>query len=280
MPAALTGTTGLRPTGGSVSSAGVLPVSPPHDIVGPIARSVADVARIQAAIVEPEQASRHGMTPADLMAHLDDDIVGLRLAVPDDFFFSEAEPEIAEVVLEAARVLEKRGARLVTKAIPGAVEAQANLMPMLFADAADFHRDRLKSNPEGFSVGVRMRLQPGLDMLAIDYAHRLRWLEDWQARCEAFFRDEADAMITPTVPIVAPKSGDDRKLTETSSRLSRFCWSWPAARMPALSVPCGLSEGLPVGMQIAAGRWRDALLLNLGHAFQQATDWHRMTPEI
>ena len=81
-------------------------------------------------------------------------------------------------------------------------------------------------------------------------------------------------------PCPAPDVGDDRKLTEVSSRLSQFCWTWPAARTPALSVPCGFSEGLPVGMQIAAGRWRDGLVLNLGHAFQQATDWHRMTPDL
>ncbi len=280
MPAALTGTTGFRPTGGSVSSAGVLPVSPPHDVVGPIGRSVADVARIQAAIVSPDQASRHGMAPTDLMTRLEEDITGLRLAVPEDFFFSEAEPVIAEIVLEAARILERRGARLVTKSISGAAEAQSNLMPLLFVDAADFHRERLEGSPEGFSVGVRTRLQPGLDMRAVDYAHRLRWLEDWQVRCEAFFRDEADAMITPTVPIVAPEVGDDSKLTEVSSRLSRFCWTWPAARTPALSVPCGFSEGLPIGMQIAAGRWQDARVLTLGHAFQQVTGWHRMMPDL
>ncbi|MCB1494506.1 MAG: amidase [Bauldia sp.] len=280
MPAALTGATGLRPTGGSVPAAGVLPVSPPHDVVGPLAGSVADVARIQAAIVDPEQALRHGVEPADFLTGLDGDVAGLRLAIPDDFFFSEADPEIAELVLAAARVLETGGARLVAKSIPGAAEAQSNLMPLLFVDAATFHRQRLEDNPDGFSIGVRTRLQPGLDMRAVDYARRLRWLEDWRARCEAFFRDEADAMITPTVPIVAPEVGDDSRLTEVSSRLSRFCWAWPAARMPALSVPCGFSAGLPVGMQIAAGRWRDALVLALGHAFQQETGWHRMTPGL
>jgi aspartyl-tRNA(Asn)/glutamyl-tRNA(Gln) amidotransferase subunit A len=280
MPAALTGTTGLRPTGGSVSSAGVLPVSPPHDVVGPIARSVADVARIQSVIVDPEAASRHGVVPSDLVAHLEDDITGLRLAVPDDSFFTEAEPEIADIVLEAARALEKRGARLVSRSIPDAAEAQSNLMPVVFADAAAFHRSRLETNPGGFSTGVRTRLQPGLNMRAIDYARCLRWLEDWQARCDVFFRDDADAMITPTVPIVAPEVGDDRQLIEVSSRLSQFCWAWPAAHTPALTVPCGFSEGLPVGMQIAAGRWRDGLVLNIGHAYQQITDWHRRTPEI
>lgn len=280
MPAALTGTTGLRPTGGSVSADGVLPVSPPHDIVGPMARSVGEVARIQAAILDEAPAAPHGVTPVGLLSRLDDGVSGLRLAVPDDFFFSEADPGVAEAVLAAARVLEQRGARLVTRAIAGAAEVQANMMPVLFADAASFHRERLAKQPETFSAGVRNRLRPGLDMTAIDYAERLRWLEAWRTRCDAFFDDEADAMITPTVPITAPVIQDDANLTFVSSRLSRFCWAWAAARAPALSVPCGFAEGLPTGMQIGAGRWQDARVLAIGQAYQQATDWHRITPDL
>lgn len=280
MPAALTGVTGLRPTAGSVPATGVLPVSPPHDIVGPIARSVADVARIQAAIVEAGEPARHGVDPSSLVDSLSDDIAGLRIAIPDDFFFTEADDTVAEAVLAAAKVVEARGATLLSRAIPGAAEVQAHLMPLLFADAADFHRDRLANAPEKFSVGVRTRLQPGLDMRAIDYAHALRWLETWQARCAAFFEDEADAMITPTVPITAPEIADDRRLTDVSSRLSQFCWTWPAARAPALTVPCGFADGLPIGMQIASGRWRDARILTIGHQYQQATDWHRRAPQL
>lgn len=280
MPAALTGVTGLRPTAGSVSSRGVLPVSPPHDIVGPIARSVSAVARIQAAIVDPAIASRHGVTTEALVDCLDHDISGLRIAIPDDFFFDEADAAVGEAVLIGARQLETRGARLVDAAIPGAADAQAHLMPLLFADAADFHRDRLASAPETFSEGVRTRLEPGLTMTAIDYARCLRWLEDWRRRCAAFFIDRADAMITPTVPITAPEIGDDRQLTEVSSRLSRFCWTWPAAGGPALTVPCGLVGGLPIGMQIASGRWQETRILAIGHCFQQITDWHRLTPDL
>ena len=280
MPAALTGVTGLRPTAGSVSPAGVLPVSPPHDIVGPIARNVADVARIQAAIISPGAPARHAVTPAALIDRLDDDISGLRIAIPDDFFFDEADVVIAESVLTAAKTLEKRGARLVVRSIPGAADVQSHLMPLLFADAADYHRDRLADAPEKFSAGVRTRLEPGLAMKAIDYARSLRWLEAWKTRCAAFFDDEADAMITPTAPVIAPEIGDDYKLTAVSSRLSRFCWTWPAAGVPALTVPCGFSDGLPIGMQIAAGRWQDALVLSIGHGYQKSTDWHRREPDL
>jgi aspartyl-tRNA(Asn)/glutamyl-tRNA(Gln) amidotransferase subunit A len=269
MPAALTGTTGLRPTTGSVPSDGILPVSKRLDVAGPIARSAADAACIHGAL------SGAG---AGWFAGLDRTLSGVTIAVPDDFFFSEADEAIAQRVLDAARELEALGARIVTRSIPDAAEIQSILQPLLVADAAAFHRERLLTHPEGFSVGVRERMLPGLEMQAADYARGLRRIEEWSTRCAAFFANDADAMLTPTVPSIAPKIGDDASLTVTTSRLSRFCWAWPAAGAPALSVPCGFSEGMPVGFQIAAARNRDDLVLAIGHRYQQVTDWHLRRP--
>ena len=277
MPAALTGITGLRPTWGSVSSAGVLPVSPPHDVVGPMARSAADVALILRAIVDGAAFRRRRLDPDQFVTGLGGGVAGLTIAVPDDFFFAEADGAIAEAVLAAARVLERQGARLVRRSIPGAAEAQANLMPVLFADAASYHRERLEAEPGRFSAGVLHRLEPGLALRAVDYARHMRWLEAWRGRCGPFF-SEVDAVITPTVPVTAPEAGDDLALSEVTSRLSRFCWAWPAAGVPAISVPCGFVDGLPAGLQIAAGRWQDGRVLRIAHAYQQATDWHRRRP--
>jgi aspartyl-tRNA(Asn)/glutamyl-tRNA(Gln) amidotransferase subunit A len=87
-------------------------------------------------------------------------------------------------------------------------------------------------------------------------------------------------MLTPTVPTTAPLAEDDKNLAEVTRRLSLFCWAWPAAGSPALAIPCGFSNGLPIGMQLAAARWNDARLLNLGHRYQQVTDWHRQRPPL
>ena len=279
MPAALCGVSGLRPTHGMVSSEGVFPVSPTLDTVGPIAGSVADLARILAAIVDVDAAEANGVRPGDFLGNLEAPIDGLRIAVPDDFFFSEAESDVANAVLTAAKALERLGARLVTASIPGAADVQSHQMPLLIADAARLHRDRLASAPEKFSDGVRRRLQPGLDMTDADYARSQRWLADWRRRASAFFEDSADVMLTPSVPTTAPLV-DDQNLAEVTRLLSLFSWTWPAAGSPALTVPCGFSSGLPIGMQLAAGRWRDARLLNVAHRYQQATDWHLREPAI
>ena len=278
MPSALTGVSGFRPTHGTVSADGVFPVSPPLDTAGPIARSVADVARLFAAIAEPDAFAGLGLAPGHVLDRFGEGVAGLRIAVPDDFFFAESDAAVADAVLAAAKVLEAQGARLVTASIPGATEVQSHLMPVLIADAATLHRERLATEPGRFSAGVRARMEPGLAMSAAEYAGLLDWLAAWRRTAERFFRDSADLMVTPSVPVVAPQVGDDAALTEVTRRLSRFAWGAPAAAAPALSVPCGFVDGLPVGMQISAGRWQDALVLAAGHAYQQATDWHRRMP--
>lgn len=280
MPAALCGVSGLRPSHGLVSLDGVFPVSPQLDTVGAIARSVSDLARVQAAIVDEVAASANGISSADLPNHLDDPIEGLRVAVPDDFFFADADDDVTEAVLVAAKVLEGLGARLVTASIAGAAEVQSRQMPVLVADAARLHRDRLATAPEKFSEGVRRRLLPGLDMPAARYAECQKWLQDWRQRAAVFFQDTADIVLTPTVPTTAPLVEDDENMAEVTRRLSLFCWTWPAAGAPALTIPCGFSNGLPIGMQLAAARWNDARVLNLGHRFQQVTDWHLRWPPL
>lgn len=280
MPAALCGVSGLRPTHRFTSLDGVFPVSSPLDTVGAMARSVADVARIQAAIADSKVCMAHNVAPDDLIECLDNPIDGVRIAVPDDFFFREAETDVSEAVLAAAKALERRGARLVSTAIPGATDVQSHQAPMLVADAARVHSDRLRAAPEKFSEGVRRRMLPGLEMTADDYADHQRWLQEWRQRAVTFFRDVAEIVLTPTVPVTAPIVEADENMAEVTRRLTLFSWVWPAAGTPALSIPCGFSAGLPIGMQLAAARWNDARLLSVGHQFQQATDWHRHEPPV
>jgi aspartyl-tRNA(Asn)/glutamyl-tRNA(Gln) amidotransferase subunit A len=95
------------------------------------------------------------------------------------------------------------------------------------------------------------------------------------------FEQRWDLVLTPTMPCTAPpiEPGDD--VIAVSTRLSRFTWVWPAAGVPALSVPCGFDpDGLPIGMQLAGPRWSEPLLLRVGHAYQSVTDWHLRRPAL
>jgi aspartyl-tRNA(Asn)/glutamyl-tRNA(Gln) amidotransferase subunit A len=283
MPAALNGISGLRPTAGAVSNRGITPVSPPHDTTGPMARSVIDLARLYAVIAgcDPlDPLSSPNATP-EVLSGLRTDINGVRIAVPRNFFFDDADAEVVRAVRDASNQLEKLGAELLEVSLPGAEQAQQHLMPLLYADAANFHRDRLETAPEKFGKDVLKRLAPGQTLSAMDYARSMRWLEQWRHFIQRFFSEYADAILTPTVCIPAPIANPDSDVIEDTALLSKLNWVWPAARIPSLTVPCGFTQnGLPIGLQLAAARWGEPLLLRIGYAYQTATDWHLRKPNL
>src|SRR5690606_10709326 len=281
MPACLNGVCGLRPTAGAVPNRGSFPVSPPYDTIGPMARRVLDVARAHAVIAGPDAAdpTSAAAAPPDVLGRLGDGIEGVRILVPSSFFAQEADAEVVAAVRAAAEVLASLGAIVEEGELSGAEAAQDHLMPIIYADAADYHRERLERDPERFGRDVRKRLRPGLGLRAIDYARSLRWLEGWRRRVEQLFAGRCDLVLTPTMPCTAPPSEPDDDVIAVSTRLSRFTWLWPAAGVPALSVPCGFDgQGLPIGLQLAGPRWSEPLLLRAGHAYQAVTAWHRRLP--
>jgi aspartyl-tRNA(Asn)/glutamyl-tRNA(Gln) amidotransferase subunit A len=281
LPASLNGICGLRPTAGAVPNRGSFPVSPPYDTIGPMARRVIDVARVYAAIAGPDASDPTSApdAPPDVLGRLANGIEGLRILMPSRWFAAAADPEVAAPVRQAAEVLAGLGANVEEGDLPGAEAAQAHLVPIIYADAAAYHRERLEREPGRFGRDVRARLQPGLELRAIDYARSLRWLEAWRREIEQLFQQRCDLVLTPTMPCTAPAIEADDDVIAVSTRLSRFTWVWPAAGAPALSVPCGFdAHGLPIGMQLAGPRWSEPVLLRVGHAFQLATDWHLRRP--
>jgi aspartyl-tRNA(Asn)/glutamyl-tRNA(Gln) amidotransferase subunit A len=283
MPACLNGVCGLRPTTGAVPNRGSFPVSPPCDTIGPMARRIIDVARVYAVTAGPDAADPTSAPdpPPDVLGRLGDGIEGLRILMPTRFFAAEADAEVAAAVRHAAEVLGSLGALVEEGELPGAEAAQGHLMPIIYADAAAYHRARLEREPGRFGRDLRARLQPGLELRAIDYAGSLRWLEAWRRQLEQLFAQRCDLVLTPTMPCPAPRIEPDDDVIAVSTRLSRFTWLWPAAGVPALSVPCGFdAHGLPLGMQLAGPRWSEPLLLRAGHAYQAVTDWHLRRPRL
>jgi aspartyl-tRNA(Asn)/glutamyl-tRNA(Gln) amidotransferase subunit A len=248
-----------------------------------MARRVVDLARVYAVIAgpDPDDPTSAPEAPPDVLGTLGAGIEGVRILVPSGWIAAEADPEVARAVQAAVEVLAACGARIEEDELPGVDHAQTHLMPIIYADAAAYHRERLERAPERFGQDVLTRLQPGLALSATDYATSLRWLESWRREVERLFANRCDVVLTPTVPCTAPKIGTGDDVIATTARLTRFTWPWPAARVPALSVPCGFdAQGLPIGMQLAGARWSEPLLLRLGHTYQAATDWHLRRPPL
>jgi aspartyl-tRNA(Asn)/glutamyl-tRNA(Gln) amidotransferase subunit A len=148
---------------------------------------------------------------------------------------------------------------------------------MTQSDGAAVHRDRLKERPDWFGEDVRHRLEDGAKTSSTEYILARRTQTEVKKRFEQFF-DSYDFLITPTTPIAAPTiEGHDA--VEQAGRLTRFTSPFNLAGLPALSVPCGFTkEKLPIGLQIVSRAWADAKVLNLGHAFEQVTEWHEQFP--
>lgn len=279
IPAALNGVSALRPTYGAVSNRGVFPISASLDTVGPMARSVADVARVLAVIAGYDRddpwAIEHEL--ADPLGTLERGARGLRVGVPAGFFLEDVEPAIERNTRAAAGVLAELGAEVRELDVPGADRAVEATTTITHAEALGLHRERLEREPQRFGEDVRRRLELGREIDGAELAQAIARMRAWRAQMLRVF-DEVDLVLTPVTPVSAPLI-EDAEMIATTARLTRFTYAWSLAWLPAAALPSGLDDdGLPTGVQLAAAPWRDELPLRAGHAFQQATGHHRLRP--
>jgi len=280
IPAALTGVTGLRPTVGRVSNRGSFPLSPTHDVVGPMARSVEEVALLFAVIAGYDAADpfSEARELPNFLPRLHDGIAGARIGRPRSHYFDNVSAPVGAALEEALRIFRELGARIIDIDVPGASEVPEWYPVMLISDARDLHAERIGQGVDRWDPQTLERLQVGARYTGADYAHAMRVRERWSLTLENVFR-EVDILLSPTCPIVAPSIEDDRSLFEVTRALSQNTVVGSFGRIPGLSLPCGFSpEGLPIGLQLEGARWNEPLLLQAGLAYQSVTDWHQRRP--
>jgi aspartyl-tRNA(Asn)/glutamyl-tRNA(Gln) amidotransferase subunit A len=221
------------------------------------------------------RAVRSDIAPIDTEAGVE----GLRIGIPKEFFFEGVEPTIGSLVRAAADEFAALGAEIVDFSLPGSEEANEICTLMIRADALALHRQRLDEHPELFGDDVRARLQLGESIKGWEYARMVERMHEWRRDVRLRFATEVDLILTPTANAVAPPiEGAD--MIATTAQLTRFTYPWSLAHMPAVSVPCGFADGLPVGLQLGADQHEEALLVRAGVAYQSVTDWHRQRPAI
>ena len=281
IPASLCGIVGFKPTYGRVSLRGVFPLSWNLDHVGPLTKCVKDAALILQVIsvYDPVDPASIKMLTGDYLGHLIDDMEGRKIALGVGEYIEGAEPEVVNAICKSAKAFESMGCRVQEVNVDWMRDAALANKKMTQSDGAAVHRDRLKEHPEMFGEDIRRRLEDGAKTTSTEYILARRTQTEVRKRCEQFF-ESYDLLLTPTTPIPAPTiEGHDA--VEQAGRLTRFTAPFNLAGLPALSIPCGFTkEGLPVGLQIVARAWADAKVLNAGYAFEQATDWHRSSPEV
>jgi aspartyl-tRNA(Asn)/glutamyl-tRNA(Gln) amidotransferase subunit A len=282
IPASLCGVVGFKPTFGRVSTRGVFPLSWNLDHVGPLTTCVQDAALMMQVIsvYDPMDPASIKMLAGDYVSHLQDDMEGSKIALGTGEYMETSDPEILEAVRQAAKVFAERlGCRVQEVDVSWMREAALANKTMTQSDGAAVHRDRLKEHPDWFGEDIRRRLEEGAKTTSTEYILARRTQAEVRKRCEQFFESH-DLLILPTTPIAAPTiEGHDA--VEQAGRLTRFTAPFNLAGLPALSLPCGFTrEGLPIGLQIVSRAGADAKVLNTGHAFEQATEWHKQFPKV
>jgi aspartyl-tRNA(Asn)/glutamyl-tRNA(Gln) amidotransferase subunit A len=218
--------------------------------------------------------------PGDYSSHLMDSMQDRKVALAVGSFIEETtDAEILEAVRKAAKILEEQGVIITEVNVDFLKDAALANALMTQADGAAFHRERLKEHPEWFGADVRQRLETGTAFTSSEYSLARRTQVETRRQCEILF-DQFDVLILPTTPIAAPVL-EGENAVERARQLTRFTSPFNLTGLPALSVPCGFtSENLPIGLQIVSRPWNESGVLRAGYAYQQATAWHKMKPQI
>jgi aspartyl-tRNA(Asn)/glutamyl-tRNA(Gln) amidotransferase subunit A len=280
IPASLCGIVGLKPTYGRVSLRGVIPLSWNLDHAGPMGRCVEDVALPLQAIAGYDALDPYcaDMPVDDYLGHLKDGVMGWRVALTSDDYFSEvSDIQVLEAVQAAARVFESLGARVEQVEFSQARQAARANGLMTPADAAAYHQERLASHPEMFGEDIRQRLETGAAFTSSEYILARRTQSLLRHEFTRFFQGY-DILLCPTTPVAAPLiEGPDA--VEQARLLTRFTAPFNLTGLPALSLPCGFTRaGLPIGLQIVSRPWAERMVLQAAYAYEQATEWHKRLP--
>ncbi|MGQ4808163.1 2-amino-5-chloromuconic acid deaminase [Candidatus Entotheonellaceae bacterium PAL068K] len=287
IPASLCGTVGLKTTVGQVSRAGVFPLSWSLDSVGPLTRSVADAALLYQGMrgVDPQDPTTKEAAFQDVLAGLRDGVRGLRLACAEAVFWQDADPEVVRAVRACGDVLTGLGAHVSSIAFPEAAEALA-LNPqglVIAAEAYTIHQTRINSQFEQFDPIIGQRIIHGKQISAAEYLTTTQAWTALRVRAHDALRD-VDALLVPTTMIPAlPVDEVDASMqvyTERNLQYLRNTAIGNILNLCGLSVPCGFTRaGLPIGLMIYGKPCHEEMVLRVGYAFEQATDWHHRTPK-
>ncbi len=302
-PAALCGVTGLKPTYGRVSRFGMIAFASSLDQGGLITRSAGDAALLLGAMAgfDERDSTSVELPVPDYSAALEQPLKGLKIGVLKEFFDNGLDPAIEQHLRAALDLLRSQGAVLKDVSLPhlplsvptyyvvAPAECSSNLARfdgVRYGHRCDKPRDLLdlyqRSRGEGFGAEVKRRIMTGTYVLSAGYydafylkAQRVRQLisNDFE---HAFH--EVDVVIGPTTPTAAFELGAKTSDPVTMYLNDIYTIGANLAGLPAISVPCGLAQGLPVGMQIIGPHFGEERLLNVAHRYQLETDWHRRRP--
>ncbi len=282
-PASLTGIVGLKATYGRVSRFGVVTLSWSQDHAGPMTWTVEDTAYMLQAIAghDPKDpTSSHAPVP-DYELSLREDIRGLKIGVPRHFFFDphpDINSEVVAKVEQGLSVLDELGATIQEVSVPSLEHVRAANSIIMLSEAFAFHEKNLKNRPNDFGEMVRARFRIGGLFSASDYLQAQRARQSVKQEFAEVLR-QVDVVVTPTM--TQPAAAFEGYDATSTVRGRSFTAPFNVTGLPAISVPCGFTEGgLPIGMQIAGKPFDEPTVLRAAYTYQQSANWYQRRPAI
>jgi aspartyl-tRNA(Asn)/glutamyl-tRNA(Gln) amidotransferase subunit A len=312
-PAALSGIVGLKPTYGRVSRYGVTAFASSLDQVGPLTKTVRDSAMIMNAIAghDPNDSTCLNEPVPDYVAALGRDLKGIRLGLPKEYMIAGIDPQVKSAVDAAVAHLQSLGAEIVDVSLPhteeaisvyyilATAEASANLARfdgVRYGYRAENPKDLLdhygRTREEGFGAEVKRRIILGTYVLSSGYydayylrAQKVRVLIR-QDFAKAF--EKVDALVSPTSPVPAFKLGERTADPLQMYLADIFTNAGNLAGICGISLPCGFAkfageidgQQLPIGLQFLGKALDEARIMQIAHAYEQSTDWHKSRPPL
>jgi len=303
-PASLCGLTGLKPTYGLVSRYGMIAFASSLDQAGPMCHTAEDCAAMMNVMSghDPKDSTSIEREKENYLTGINNPIKGLKIGVPKEFFSEGLDPEVEKIIEQGISEYKKLGAEIVEISLPNnhlsipvyyviaPAEASSNLSrydgvrygyrTKEYDDLMDMY---CKTREEGFGDEVKRRIMIGTYVLSAGYydayylkAQKIRRLisEDFK---KAF--EKCDVILGPSAPSVAFPIGDKKEDPLKMYMQDVYTISTNLAGLPGLSMPGGLMNNLPVGIQLIGNYFSEAKLLNIAHVFQTNTNWHNLTPE-
>ena len=289
-PASLCGVVGLKSTYGRVSRYGLIPMASSLDTIGPITKSIEDAAKVLEWISGADGMDSNASSSKFKIQNskLKEEIKGLKIGVPKEYFGEGLDPKVETVIEEAIKKLEGLGAEIIEISLPHSPYALAAyyiiISSEISANMARYDGIRYGLGRENLGQEVKRRIMLGTFALSSGYyddyyakAAKVRTLvkQDFD---KAF--EKVDVIVGPVSPTTAWNLGEkiDDPLKMYLSDI--YTISANLAGIPGLSVPCVFSEGLPVGLQILGKQWDEETILRVGYAYEQATEWHKEKPKL
>jgi len=303
-PASLCGLTGLKPTYGLVSRYGMIAFASSLDQAGPMCHTAEDCAAMMNVMSghDPKDSTSIEREKENYLSGINDSIKGLKIGVPKEFFSEGLDAEVEKIIEQGISEYKKLGAEIVEISLPNnhlsipvyyviaPAEASSNLSRYdgvrygyRTKDYDDLMDMYCKTREEGFGDEVKRRIMIGTYVLSAGYydayylkAQKIRRLisEDFK---KAF--EKCDVILGPSAPSVAFPIGDKKEDPLKMYMQDVYTISTNLAGLPGLSMPGGLMNNLPVGIQLIGNYFSEAKLLNIAHIFQMNTNWHNLTPE-